>query len=152
MATMGGGLLLCEGRLIQRRLRKDPPKKGRFFAKLVMEGQIHSALRYLTENYGSGVLSLTDELIEHLQNKRPNCLVQLRMSHSLYQQINGEMIREAALRTKGSGSPCGVDAVGFCKSFKSSSTNLCDALATLARVCCFRDHGACPGKLANPTR
>ena len=28
---------------------------------------------------------------------------------SLYQQIDGEMIREAALRTKGSGGPSGVD-------------------------------------------
>ena len=32
---------------------------------------------------------------------------------SLYQQIDGETIREAALRTKGSGGPSGVDASGF---------------------------------------
>ena len=32
---------------------------------------------------------------------------------SAYQQINGEIIREAALRTRGSGGPSGVDAVGF---------------------------------------
>ena len=42
---------------------------------------------------------------------------------SVYSEINGEMIRVAALRTKGSGGPCGVDANGFrrmmaCKSFK----------------------------------
>ena len=48
---------------------------------------------------------------------------------------------EAALRTKGSGGPSGVDANGFkrmlaCKSFKKSSTNLCDSLATLARRLC----------------
>ena len=57
---------------------------------------------------------------------------------SLYQQIDGDMIREAALRTKGSGGPSGVDANGFkrilaCKSFKKSSANLCDALAKMAR-------------------
>ena len=51
------------------------------------------------------------------------------------------MIREAALRTKGSGGPSGVDALGFrrilaCKSFKKSSANLCDALATLTRRLC----------------
>ncbi|KAL9957248.1 hypothetical protein ACROYT_G038862 [Oculina patagonica] len=54
------------------------------------------------------------------------------------QQIDGDMIREAALRTKGSGGPSGVDANGFkrilaCKSFKKSSANLCDALAKTAR-------------------
>ena len=30
----------------------------------------------------------------------------------LYQQINGEMVREAALRTKGSCGPSGMDANG----------------------------------------
>ena len=46
--------LLREGRMIQRRLLKsnknDPPNKARIFAKLVMEGQINSALRYLSED------------------------------------------------------------------------------------------------------
>ena len=51
------------------------------------------------------------------------------------------MIREAALRTKGSGGPSGMDAVGFrrilaCKSFKRSSTNLCDSLAVLTKRLC----------------
>ena len=51
------------------------------------------------------------------------------------------MIREAALRTGGSGGPSGVDAVGFkgihaCKSFKRSSTNFCDSLATLTKRLC----------------
>ena len=58
----------------------------------------------------------------------------------LYQQIN---VREAALRTKGSCGPSGVDANGFnrmlaCKSFKKSSLNLCDSLATLARRHVYR--------------
>ena len=60
---------------------------------------------------------------------------------SIYQQINGEMIREAALRTKGSGGPSSMDAVGFkrilaCKSFKRSSTNLCDSRAVLTNRLC----------------
>ena len=63
------------------------------------------------------------------------------ISQSVYQDINGELVREAALRTKGSGGPSGVDANGFksilaCKSFKRSSTNLCEAIATLTRRLC----------------
>ena len=51
------------------------------------------------------------------------------------------MVREAALRTKGSGGPYGVDADGFrrilsCKAFKKSGKDLCDALALLARRLC----------------
>ena len=43
--------------------------------------------------------------------------------------------------TKGSGGRCGVDVNGFsrmpaCKSFKQSSTELCEAIATMTKVLC----------------
>ena len=61
--------LLREGRMIQRRLSKskenDPPNKARIFAKLVMEGQINSALRYLSEDDSGGVLPLTDDVVSN---------------------------------------------------------------------------------------
>ena len=58
-----------------------------------------------------------------------------------YKQINGEMVPNAALRTKGSGGPSGVDANGFwrilaSKSFKKSETDLCAAIATMTRRLC----------------
>ena len=58
-----------------------------------------------------------------------------------YNKITGEMIREAALRTKGAGDPSNVDANGFqrilaSKSFKKSGSNLCDTLAPLTRRLC----------------
>ena len=51
------------------------------------------------------------------------------------------MVGEAALKTKGSGGPSGVDSNGFrrmmaCKSFKKSGTNLCSAIATMMRRLC----------------
>ena len=63
------------------------------------------------------------------------------MPEAVYLQINGEMIRETALRTKGAGGPCGVDVNGFrrilaCKSFKQSSSKLCDALAQMTKIMC----------------
>ena len=56
----------------------------------------------------------------------------------IYQKIDGEMVREAASRTKGSGGPCGVDALGFrrilsSRFFKQSSAQMCDAIAKMAR-------------------
>ena len=144
--------LLREGRSIQKRLvktkRTEPPNKAKIFAKLVMEGQINSALRYLSENECGGVLPLTVDVMGQLKDKHPEAqeakLGSLlfgpveEVHDSLYQQIDGDVIREEALRTKGSGGPSGVDANGFkrilaCKSFKKSSANLCDALAKMAR-------------------
>ena len=60
---------------------------------------------------------------------------------SVYQEINGELVREVSLRTKESDGPSGVDANGFkrilaCKSFKRSSINLCKSIATLTRRLC----------------
>ena len=60
---------------------------------------------------------------------------------SIYQQISGEMVRDAVLRTKGSGGPSGVDANGFwrilaSKSFKKSGTDLCAAIAAMTRRLC----------------
>ena len=147
--------LLREGRMIQRRLLKsnknDPPNKARIFAKLVMEGQINSALRYLSKDDSGGVLLLTDDVVRQLREKHPDAqrakLGSLLfgpvedMPDSVYQEINGEFVREVALRTKGSGGPSGVDANGFkrilaSKSFKRSSINLCESIATLTRRLC----------------
>ena len=60
---------------------------------------------------------------------------------SVYTEINGEMVRQTALRTKGAGGPSWVNANGFrrilaCKSFKQSSTRLCKAIATITWTLC----------------
>ena len=147
--------LLREGSMIQRRLSKsnknDPPNKVRIFAKLVMEGQINSALRYFSEHDSGGVLPLTDDVVIQLKEKHPDAQrAKLRsllfgpvedIPDSVYQGINGELVREAALITKGSGGPSGVDANGLkrilaCKSFKRSGITLCESIAILTRRLC----------------
>ena len=113
-----------------------------------MEGQINSTLRYLSEDDSGGVLPLTDHVVRQLKEKHPDAetarLGSLlfgpveNIPNSVYQGINGELVREAALTTKGSGGPSGMNANGFkkilaCKSFKRSSINLCESIATLTR-------------------
>ena len=147
--------LLREGRIIQKRLSNsrwvDPPNAARVFANLVMSGQINSALRYLSENNGGGVLALSDDVMAQLREIHPSPQ-EARLGSllfgpvedvpdSIYQQINGEMVRDVALRTKGSGGPSGVDANGLrrilaSKSFKKSGTHLCAAIATMTRRLC----------------
>ena len=54
----------------------------------------------------------------------------------VFEQITGEAIRQAALHTHGAAGPSGVDAYAwcwFCSSFKSASTDICNALAAVAR-------------------
>ena len=150
------GKLIREGRIIQGRIGKlkssGPPDKSKVFAKLVLEGQINSALRFLSETSSGGVLALTDDVMAQLRLKHPDPQpaklgsllfgpMDDEIPECVYLDINGDMIRQAALRTKGSGGPCGVDANGFrrilaCKSFKQSSSRLCDALATMTRTLC----------------
>jgi hypothetical protein len=53
--------LLNEGRIIQSRIGKgkksEPLNRAKIFAKLVMEGQINSAMRFLNDDISGGVLS-----------------------------------------------------------------------------------------------
>ena len=140
--------LLREGRIIQG----CTPDRSKVFAKLVLEGQINSALRFLSESSSGGVLALTDKVMTQLKQKRPNPQpaklgslifgpIDDEIPESVYSEINGDMVRQAALRTKGSGGPSGVDANGFrrmlaCKSFKQSSSRLCEAIATMTKILC----------------
>jgi len=148
-------VLVREGRLIQRRLtssrRADPLNKAKVFANLVMAGQLHSALRYLNDDDDGGVLPLNDDVMRQFKERHPEAqkapLGTLlfgsieEVPDVIYQQINAEMVRDAALRTKGSRGPSGIDANGFrrmlaCKSLKKSGTDLRAAIATTARKLC----------------
>ncbi|CAB4003346.1 Hypothetical predicted protein [Paramuricea clavata] len=148
--------LIREGRIIQSRIGKfkgsNHPDKAKVFAKLVLEGQINSALRFLSETSNGGVLTLTDDVMTQLKQKHPEPQppklgsvlfgpLNDEIPESVYSQINGEIARQAALRTKGSGGPSGVDANGFrrmlaCKCFKQSSTRLYEALARMTKTLC----------------
>ena len=148
--------LIREGRIIQSRIGKfkgsNHPHKAKVFAKLVLEGQINSALRFLSETSNGGVLTLPDDVMTQLKQKHPEPQpaklgsvlfgpLNDEIPESIYSEINGEMVRQAALRTKGSGGPSGVDANGFrrmlaCKSFKQSSTRLCEAIARMTKTLC----------------
>ncbi|PFX32600.1 hypothetical protein AWC38_SpisGene2570 [Stylophora pistillata] len=148
--------ILREGRMIQRRLGNprrptDPPNRAKIFANLVMKGQVNSALRYLSVDQGGGILPLSDDVTEQLKEKHLDPQgIQLGfllfgpiedVPDSMYYEINGDMVRDAALRTKGSGGPSGIDANGFrriltCKSSKRTGTELCEAIASMTKRLC----------------
>ena len=119
---------------------QSPQDKARIFANLIMNGEINSAVCFSTENGNNGVLPLNTDVIQELKAKHPETKDPTDealpygpiddVPSVIFHQLNGEMIRSAAFRTKGSGGPCGIDANGFrrilaCKSFKQSSVKLC---------------------------
>ena len=98
--------ILREGRMIQRRLgdshrATDPPNRAKIFANLVMTGQVNSALRYLSDDQGGGILPLSDDVMEQLKEKHPEPqVVQLGsllfgpirdVSDTLYYEINEDV-------------------------------------------------------------
>ena len=129
--------LMREGRFIQARLPKTAsckPQGQARFANLIMEGQIKSAMRLLDKDGNFGVLPLTEEIMNQLRQKHPEAQEATlgallfgpigAIPDTTFCKINGEMVREAALRTKCSG----VDAVGVrrmvtYKSFKTYQLN-----------------------------
>ena len=113
-------------------------------------GGSNSAMRFLSDDWDNGILSVSDDVIHQLRQKHPEAQKTKpgtlfgpmeEVMESLYFPINGQVIREAALKTKGSGGPSVVDASGFkrilvCKSFNQSSTALCKAFMPLAKTLC----------------
>ena len=57
----------------------------------------------------------------------------------LFEQLNGDLIRATALRTQGSAGPSAIDANGWRRLCTSASSNLCNALAAVARRLCTEE-------------
>ena len=92
--------------------KSDPQEKSKAFAKLVLEGQINSALRFLSERSTGGVLELTDDVMAQLKGKHPNSQpttlgsllfgpIDDDLPESVYSDMNGEMVRPGCTKNKG---------------------------------------------------
>ena len=159
--------LLWEGRTLQNHLHSFKSRSSedqssytvRVFTKLVFEGKIHSALRFLSDNHGAGVLNISDPacteytrtMLDVLRDKHPaaselhaDALVTTTekppFTHPvLFECLTGSSIHSAALRTQGAAGPSGIDAAGWrrlCSSFHRESSDLCASIAAFARRLC----------------
>ena len=154
--------LVREARVLQRSL---PPMKrhcdanhtARVFSRLMLQGKVKAALRWISGCTSQGVLSLeevTDSdghtVLDVLLDKHPPAVdahpeaimdlgsaPQPYPTHPvLFERLDGDMIRSCALRTEGSAGPSGVDASGWrrlCTSFHAASRDLCNSVAAFAR-------------------
>ena len=140
----------------------DNEKITRSFTKLMFQGKVKSALRLLSETRKGSPLridmllasgeettsTVRDELLKKHpsgQTASPEALLQ---PHSLlpppnrpviFEHIDAASIRSAALRTNRSAGPSGLDASSWrclCTSFHSTSNELCNSLALVAKKIC----------------
>ena len=73
---------------------------------------------------------------------KPDCCNPPCYDPILFEQLTGDLIKWAALRTHGAAGPSGVDAYAWrrlCSSFGSASVTLCNSLAAVARRLCIQD-------------
>lgn len=147
--------LLREARTIQDKLRSSTPpnslseeRLAKTFAKLVFEGKISAAIKLLEQQSSSGVLPLSQTTIDELIRKHPSATeaetsVLINgptpfVDPVMFQNITESTILNAALKTKGSSGPSGLDADGWrrilvSKNFATTGKNLRCALAAFAQ-------------------
>ena len=138
--------LLKEGRTIQKRLTSGKSRKqtdiSRIFAKLMMERKVTAAVKFLSDNSDVGVLPASDEVIRDLKTKHPHpALIQNdinKVENSYFDNINEDMIKLAARRTRGAAGPSKLDAEQFknilvSNKYKHEGKELREQIALLAR-------------------
>ena len=135
-------------RNIQRNLR---PRKingnlSKSFAKLMMEGRVNVALRLLSDEQSSGVLDLSEDIVNVLKEKhplpadvKPDSLLYgpLENRNNFTVNTSEQKIEEIAHGMKGAAGPSQLDATQFrrilcSKQFQREGKDLRDQIALLA--------------------
>ena len=145
--------ILSEVRYIQRKLTSSRRKRSqedisRIFAKLIMEGKVSSALKFLDEQASSGVLTCTDEVLAELKSMHPSpspveddsllCGPVQHIPNCFFDAIDEQSVFNAASRTKGAAGPSGMDSDLYrrllcSKSFGNYAKNFRTEIATFTR-------------------
>ena len=138
--------------------QKNDHSLARSFSNLMFRGKTSAALDLLSNKGAGGVLHVTDPVTKD-DPMSPSVLDVLKSKHPaaqpasldallsdvhdppsvhpvIFDSIDASSIRSAALSTKGTGGPSGLDAHCWrrlCTSFHSASKDLCHSLALLAR-------------------
>ena len=145
--------LMEEAEAIQKRLRQQPRGEteemiARKFRTRMEEGNVHQAARLLQPQQG-GLLQINKETTEKLKAKHPagtratqEALLsgEIEAPHQVtFRSINQEMVRKAAMETKGSPGPSGMTDANTWRMLITSKRNsmaaadLCKAVAKLAQ-------------------
>ena len=152
--------LLKEASVIQTRLTSGKKKRSmedisRVFSKLVMEGKITAALKFLDSEASNGILTISDDVLAELKAKHPDaepasdeCLLRGPINFlpkTFFDSIDEQTILKSALRTKGSAGPSGMDAELYrrilcSKSFANKGKQLREEIAIFTKNLLFHSY------------
>ena len=144
--------LLRDAKAIQEKLKSAKKKStddvNRVFSKLIFEGKIGAALKFLDENAEDAVLQSSETVIKKLKllhppaaEIQPNTLLEgpvNQVSPTKFSTIDEQEIMKAANQIKGSGGPSLLDAKQWrrilcSKQFKGEGKDLREELASFAK-------------------
>ena len=151
--------ILSENREIQRLLKESQDKKQesklKAFCRLMLVGKMSQAAKFVDSNNDTrGVHSLSDQIKQLLEEKHPKekeAEIDILLPQAaadpepvIYEEIDGTAVYKAAKHIQGSGGPTLIDADGWrhilcSKSYGKASTELCEAVADLAKKLCRDD-------------
>ena len=146
-------MLMKEIRFIQDRFVNSKRARSvedisKTFAKLVFQGTLTAAIKFLDKENSSVLLNLSDKVLAQLKEKHPasaeieeECLLHGPVDlvpHGIFDLINEQRIFDSALKTKGSAGPSGMDAELYrqilcSKNFVAEGKTLREEIATLTR-------------------
>ena len=144
--------LLKEGSTIQAQLKKsmkviDDSTLAKRFATMVFNNNFKGAMSLVTEKGKGGILALNEKTKKEMSSKHPKAepihpeaLITGEVPPSLhpvfYSELDGELVKKCALRTKGGAGVSQQEDVLWHKmvtGYKDSSSSLCHAVAVLGR-------------------
>ena len=148
-------LLLHECRAIQERLlksRETPEEKVKAFTRLMLQGRVSAALRFIGSET-SNILPTTSEVLQELRNQHPKSespkyeslilgpLPRSTFEPIIFENIDAKLIYETAKKISGSAGPSGADAEMWqcllcSRQFKKKPNELCHTIAELSRRLC----------------
>ena len=118
------------------------------FTREMRKGNVHNAMKLLTNNMKNGVLPLNKKTLEQLKQKHPqrrDADPEIMLPdkpeeiHPIkFDSIDAENVRKAALKTRGGAGPSGLDADGWKRIFTSnqfgdSTDDLCKTFAEVIK-------------------
>ena len=149
--------LLHEGETIQAQLKSVNSKRSiaeisKQFVERMSKGNINGAIKLLSNNMQEGILPLNAETLNLLRQKHPKektpsddvLLIDtpIKIHPIRYEEIDAELIRQAALKTKGGAGPSVLDGDGWRRILTSNSSrvessDLFNAVAKVTKVLCY---------------
>lgn len=149
--------LIEEGTAIQEKLKQQTRKDetedhtAKVFAKLMLRGKVHAALRILDKAASLGVAELTEETMKTLADLHPTAKPAAETTLKegelpyfdpvLFTNIDEQSIAKAAMKTRGAAGPSGLDADGWrrilvSKNYGNIGKDLRVAIAKLTQKLC----------------